>query len=118
MSHRKSMVLAFALAGALSLTAVSMPAAFAADTGTSGQVNAAAAPQANNDEFTIDADGVLVAYTGGATDIRIPEGVTEISSNAFTNAQLTSVWNPRERARHRRLCLRGPAAHPGHLPGR
>uniref|UniRef100_UPI0025C1FF86 leucine-rich repeat protein n=1 Tax=Actinomyces sp. TaxID=29317 RepID=UPI0025C1FF86 len=59
-----------------------------------GQVNAAAAPQANNDEFTIDADGVLVAYTGGATDIRIPEGVTEISSNAFTNAQLTSVWIP------------------------
>ena len=94
MSHRKSMVLAFALAGALSLTAVSMPAAFAADTGTGGQVNAAAAPQANNDEFTIDADGVLVAYTGGATDIRIPEGVTEISSNAFTNAQLTSVWIP------------------------
>ena len=94
MSHRKSMVLAFALAGALSLTAVSMPAAFAADTGTGGQVNAAAAPQANNDEFTIDADGVLVAYTGGATDIRIPEGVTEISSNAFTNAHLTSVWIP------------------------
>ena len=94
MSHRKSMVLAFSLAGALSLTAVSMPAAFAADTGTGGQVNAVAAPQANNDEFTIDADGVLVAYTGGATDIRIPEGVTEISSNAFTNAQLTSVWIP------------------------
>ena len=94
MSHRKSMVLAFALAGALSLTAVSMPAAFAADTGTSGQVNAADAPQANNDEFTIDADGVLVAYTGGATDIRIPEGVSEISSNAFTNAHLTSVWIP------------------------
>ena len=94
MSHRKSMVLAFALAGALSLTAVSMPAAFAADTGTGGQVNEAAAPQANNDEFTVDADGVLVAYTGGATDIRIPEGVTEISSNAFTNAQLTSVWIP------------------------
>ena len=94
MSHRKSMVLAFALAGALSLTAVSMPAAFAADTGAGGQVNAAAAPQANNDEFTIDADGVLVAYTGGATDIRIPEGVSEISSNAFTNAHLTSVWIP------------------------
>ena len=94
MSHRKSMVLAFALAGALSLTAVSMPAAVAADTGTGGQVNAAAAPQANSDEFTIDADGVLVAYTGGATDIRIPEGVTEISSNAFTSAQLTSVWIP------------------------
>ena len=94
MSHQKSMVLAFALAGALSLTAVSMPAAFAADTGAGGQVNAAAAPHAINDEFTVDADGVLVAYTGGATDIRIPEGVTEISSNAFTNAHLTSVWIP------------------------
>ena len=94
MSHRKSMVLAFALAGALSLTAVSMPAAFAADTGTGGQVNAAAAPQANNDEFTIDADGVLVGYTGSATEVSIPEGVTEIGSSAFSGTQLTSVWIP------------------------
>ena len=94
MSHRKSTVLAFALAGALSLTVVSVPAAFAADTGAVGPVNAAAPLHANADGFTIDADGVLVSYTGTATDVRIPEGVTEISTNAFTDAQLTSLWIP------------------------
>ena len=94
MSHRKSTVLAFALAGALSLTVVSVPAAFAADAGTAGRVNAAAPLQANADGFTIDADGVLVSYTGTATDVRIPEGVTEISTNAFTDTQLTSLWIP------------------------
>lgn len=94
MSRGKVSVLALALAGALSLTAVSMPAAFAASPSAGAQVKVAAAPQANNDGFTIDADGVLVSYTGTATDVRIPEGVTEISSNAFTNAQLTSVWIP------------------------
>lgn len=94
MSHRKSTVLAFALAGALSLTVVSVPAAFAADTGAVGPVNAAAPLHANADGFTIDADGVLVSYTGTVTDVRIPEGVTEISTNAFTDAQLTSLWIP------------------------
>lgn len=94
MSHRKSTVLAFALAGALSLTVVSVPAAFAADAGTAGRVNAAAPLQANADGFTIDADGVLVSYTGTETDVRIPEGVTEISTNAFTDTQLTSLWIP------------------------
>lgn len=94
MSHRKSTVLAFALAGALSLTVVSVPAAFAADTGAVGPVNAAAPLHANADGFTIDADGVLVSYTGTATDVRIPEGVTEISTNAFTDTQLTSLWIP------------------------
>lgn len=94
MSHRKSTVLAFALAGALSLTVVSVPAAFAADTGAVGPVNAAAPLQANADGFTIDADGVLVSYTGAATDVRIPEGVTEISTNAFNGANLTKVWIP------------------------
>ena len=94
MSRGKVSVLALALAGALSLTAVSMPAAFAASPSAGAQVKVAAAPQANNDGFTIDADGVLVSYTGTATDVRIPEGVNEISSNAFTNAQLTSVWIP------------------------
>ena len=94
MYRGKVSVLALALAGALSLTAVSMPAAFAASPSAGAQVKVAAAPQANNDGFTIDADGVLVSYTGTATDVRIPEGVTEISSNAFTNAQLTSVWIP------------------------
>ena len=94
MSHRKSTVLAFALAGALSLTVVSVPAAFAADAGTAGRVNAAAPLQANADGFTIDADGVLVSYTGTATDVRIPDGVTEIATNAFNGASLTSVWIP------------------------
>lgn len=94
MSHRKSTVLAFALAGALSLTVVSVPAAFAADAGTAGRVNAAAPLHANADGFTIDADGVLVSYTGTATDVRIPDGVTEIATNAFNGASLTSVWIP------------------------
>ena len=94
MSHRKSTVLAFALAGALSLTVVSVPAAFAADASAAGRVNAAAPLQANADGFTIDADGVLVSYTGSAMDVRIPEGVTEISTNAFNGANLTKVWIP------------------------
>ena len=94
MSHRKSTVLAFALAGTLSLTVVSVPAAFAADAGTFGRVNAAAPLHANADGFTIDADGVLVSYTGTATDVRIPDGVTEIATNAFNDASLTSVWIP------------------------
>lgn len=94
MSHRKLTVLAFALAGALSLTVVSVPAAFAADAGVAGRVNAAAPLHANADGFTIDADGVLVSYTGTATDVRIPDGVTEIATNAFNDASLTSVWIP------------------------
>ena len=94
MSHRKSTVLAFALAGALSLTVVSVPAAFAADAGAAGRVNAAAPLHANADGFTIDADGVLVSYTGTATDVRIPDGVTEIATNAFSDVSLTSVWIP------------------------
>ena len=94
MSHRKSTVLAFALAGALSLTVVSVPAAFAADAGAAGRVHAAAPLHANADGFTVDADGVLVSYTGTATDVRIPDGVTEIATNAFNDASLTSVWIP------------------------
>ena len=94
MSHRKSTVLAFALAGALSLTVVSVPAAFAADAGTAGRVHAAAPLHANADGFTVDADGVLVSYTGTATDVRIPDGVTEIATSAFNDASLTRVWIP------------------------
>ena len=75
MSHRNSIVLAFALAGALSLTGVGVPAALAADTGAFGQVNAASPLRADADGFTID-DGVLVSYTGSATEVRIPEGAT------------------------------------------
>ena len=94
MSHRKSTVLAFALASALSLTVVSVPAAFAADAGAAGRAHAAAPLHANADGFTVDADGVLVSYTGTATDVRIPDGVTEIATSAFNDASLTSVWIP------------------------
>lgn len=73
MSRRQSTVLAFALAGALSLTVVSVPAAFAADAGAFGQVNAAAPLRADADGLTID-DGVLVSYTGSATEVRTPRG--------------------------------------------
>ena len=94
MSHRNSIVLAFALAGAPSLTGVGVPAALAADTGAFGQVNAASPLRADADGFTIDADGVLVSYTGTATDVRIPDGVTEIATNAFSDVSLTIVWIP------------------------
>ena len=94
MSHRKSTVLAFAFVGTLSLTLVSVPAAFAAGADTFGRVSAAPPLHANADGFTIDADGVLVSYTGTATGVRIPDGVTEIATNAFNDASLTSVWIP------------------------
>ena len=94
MSRRNSIVLAFALAGAPSLTGVGVPAALAVDTGAFGQVNAASPLRADADGFTIDADGVLVSYTGTATDVRIPDGVTEIATNAFSDVSLTIVWIP------------------------
>ena len=94
MSHRNSIVLAFALAGAPSLTGVGVPAALAVDTGAFGQVNAASPLRADADGFTIDADGVLVSYTGTATDVRIPDGVTEIATNAFSDVSLMIVWIP------------------------
>lgn len=94
MSRRQSTVLAFALAGALSLTVVSVSAAFAADAGAAGRVNAAAPLQADADGFVINADGVLVGYTGGATEVRITEGVTKIGTSAFTGAHLTKAWVP------------------------
>ena len=40
-------------------------------------------------------DGVLCAYTGDATDIVIPDGVTKIRSNVFVrNSNITSVVIP------------------------
>ena len=94
MSHSKFAVLAFALAGTLSLTALGVPAAHAVSADAAGQANAAASLNADADGFIINADGVLVGYTGGASEVRIPEGVTEISANAFNGTSLTSVWIP------------------------
>ena len=94
MSHSKFAVLAFALAGTLSLTALGVPAAHAVSADAAGQANAAASLNADADGFIINADGVLVGYTGGASEVRIPEGVTEISAHAFNGTSLTSVWIP------------------------
>ena len=66
MSHSKFAVLAFALAGTLSLTALGVPAAHAVSADAAGQANAAASLNADADGFIINAAGVLVGYTGGA----------------------------------------------------
>lgn len=94
MSHRKVSVLALALAGAVSFTTVGVPATFAVDAGTTTSVSVvspAAQPNPSGD-FEIDKNGVLTAYTGSSTEVTIPDGVTEISTEAFGNAQLTKLW--------------------------
>ena len=96
MSHRKGTALALALAGAVSFTTVGVPAAFADDAGTTTSVSvvsSVAQPNPSGD-FEIDKNGVLTAYTGSSTEVTIPDGVTEISTEAFTNAQLTKLWIP------------------------
>ena len=96
MSHRKVSVLALALAGAVSFTTVGVPATFAVDAGTTTSVSVvspAAQPNPSGD-FEIDKNGVLTAYTGSSTEVTIPDGVTEISTEAFGNAQLTKLWIP------------------------
>ena len=96
MSHRKVSVLALALAGAVSFTTVGVPAAFAVDAGTTTSVSVVSpAAQPNpSEDFEIDKNGVLTAYTGSSTEVTIPDGVTEISTEAFANAQLTKLWIP------------------------
>ena len=94
MSHRKVSVLTLALAGAVSFTTVGVPATFAVDAGTTTSVSVvspAAQPNPSGD-FEIDKNGVLTAYTGSSTEVTIPDGVTEISTEAFGNAQLTKLW--------------------------
>ena len=44
-------------------------------------------------DFITDDDGVLIQYKGKSQDVVIPEGVTGISSTAFSS-QLTKVWVP------------------------
>ena len=96
MSHRKVSVLALALAGAVSFTTVGVPATFAVDAGTTSSVSVVSpAGQPNpSGDFEIDKNGVLTAYTGSSTEVTIPDGVTEISTEAFGNAQLTKLWIP------------------------
>ena len=96
MSHRKVSVLTLALAGAVSFTTVGVPATFAVDAGTTTSVSVVSpAGQPNpSGDFEIDKNGVLTAYTGSSTEVTIPDGVTEISTEAFTNAQLTKLWIP------------------------
>lgn len=96
MSHRKVSVLTLALAGAVSFTTVGVPATFAVDAGTTTSVSVVSpAGQPNpSGDFEIDKNGVLIAYTGSSAEVTIPDGVTEISTEAFENAQLTKLWIP------------------------
>ena len=47
----------------------------------------------STDDYVIS-DGVLTKYTGEATDIAIPDGVTVIDSNAFDKTYVEHVWVP------------------------
>jgi len=47
----------------------------------------------STDDYVIS-DGVLTKYTGEATDIAIPDGVTVIDSNAFERTYVEHVWVP------------------------
>ena len=96
MSHRRVSVLTLALAGAVSFTTVGVPATFAVDAGTTTSVSVVSpAGQPNpSGDFEIDKNGVLTAYTGSSAEVTIPNGVTEISTEAFENAQLTKLWIP------------------------
>ena len=43
------------------------------------------------DGFEVDSNGVLVRYTGTATDVVIPDNVKEIKKFAFSSGKITSV---------------------------
>ena len=47
----------------------------------------------STDDFVIS-DGVLTKYTGEATDIAIPDGVTVIGEKAFRKTDVEHVWVP------------------------
>ena len=68
----------------------------AVDAGTTTSVSVVSpAGQPNpSGDFEIDKNGVLIAYTGSSAEVTIPDGVTEISTEAFENAQLTKLWIP------------------------
>ena len=46
------------------------------------------------DDFEIDEDGVLTAYTGSRSDVTIPEGVTKIADYAFYMNRVVTVSIP------------------------
>ena len=49
---------------------------------------------ADADDFEIDENGVLTAYKGSATDVVIPEGVTDIGERAFASSTVEHVTIP------------------------
>ena len=49
---------------------------------------------ADADDFEIDENSVLTAYKGSATDVVLPEGVTDIGERAFANSSVENVTIP------------------------
>lgn len=87
-----------AIALALALSAVSVGAGTIAyadvvQATDAPATTAAVSAQSSEDDFVIE-DGVLYDYTGTATDIVIPDGVTEIYHWAFEYKTVTSVTFP------------------------
>lgn len=92
MNHKKGIVVSAACASLL----LSTPAVVANATEAADQapVTSAAAAQADENGFVIE-DGVLTEYTGSATEVVIPEGVTEIAEEVFAGrTDVTSVSFP------------------------
>lgn len=46
------------------------------------------------DTFAVDGDGVLIKYTGSASNVEIPYGVKRIAPHAFDSSKITSVTVP------------------------
>lgn len=91
MERKKGIVVSAACASLL----LSSPAvvAYAAEPAGQSMISAASA-QADESGFVIE-DGVLTGYTGTATEIVIPDGVTEIASSVFEgHEEITSVTFP------------------------
>ena len=67
-------------------------------TDAAGAVKTASIPvtvrAADADDFEIDENGVLTAYKGSATDVVIPEGVTDIGERAFASSTVEHVTIP------------------------
>ncbi|MCD8124003.1 MAG: leucine-rich repeat protein [Lachnospiraceae bacterium] len=70
--------------------------------------------EADSSDFTIE-DGVLTAYTGTATEIVIPDTVTEIGEKVFYNTEITSVVLPAGRTPIGAAALYGSRSSTGEL---